>query len=162
LIKLQQNFFTNKVTISGISSHITDRYLGNQQNLLFQFVQIGINLDTCPNPLLIPIDSMTPITIELLLDYVIVSQIWFSDKTKLANFPYKLKKSCELNLFPNKSLYIDIDSIPPEWANKNNHSYKFLPSYHFICLYASSINDSERFYNQINPTNYKFSVMDIQ
>jgi hypothetical protein len=105
---------------------------------------------------------MTPITIELLLDYGMVSQIWFSDKTKLAIFPYKLKKSCELNMFPNKSLYIDIDSIPPKWANKNNHSYKFLPSYHFICLYASSINDSERFYNQIDPTDYKFSVMDIQ
>ncbi len=128
-----------------ISSHITDRYLGNQQNLLFQFVQIGINLDTCPNSLPIPIDSMTPITIELLLDYGMVSQIWFSDKTKLASFPYKLKKSCELNLFPNKSLYIDIDSILPELANKNNHSYEFLPSYHFICLYAFSINDSERF-----------------
>jgi hypothetical protein len=67
-----------------------------------------------------------------------------------------------LNLLPNKSLYIDIDSIPPEWTNKNNLSYKFLPGYHFICLYASSINDSERFYNQIVPTNYKFSVMDIQ
>jgi hypothetical protein len=64
---------------------------------LFQFVQIGINLDTCSNPLPIPIDSMTPITIELLLDYGMISQIWFSDKTKLANFPYKLKNSCELN-----------------------------------------------------------------
>ena len=105
---------------------------------------------------------MTPITVELLLDYDMISKIWFSDKTKLANFPYKLKKSCELNLFPNKSLYIDIDSIPSEWANKNNHSYKFLPSYHFICLYASSINDSERFYNQIDPTDYKFFVTNIQ
>ena len=162
LIKLQQYFFDNKVTIPRISSHITDRYLGNQQNLLFQFVQIGINLDMCPNPLPIPIDSMTPITIELLLDYVIVSQIWFSDKTKLANFLYKLKKACELNLFPNKSIFIDIDSIPPEWVNKNNYSYKLLPSYHFICLYASSSSDSERFYNQIDPTNYKFSVTDIQ
>jgi hypothetical protein len=114
LIKLQQYFFTNKVTIPRISSHITDRYLGNQQSLLFQFIQIGINLDTCLNPLPIPIDSMTSITIELLLDYDMVSQIWFSNKAKLANFPYKLKKSCELNLFPNKSLYIDIDSIPPE------------------------------------------------
>ena len=35
LIKLQQYFFTNKVTIPGLSSHITDRYLGNQQSLLF-------------------------------------------------------------------------------------------------------------------------------
>ena len=68
----------------------------------------------------------------------------------------------QLNIFPNKSLYIDIDSIPPEWANKNDHSYKYLPSYHFICLYASSINDSERFYNQIEPTWYKFSVTNIQ
>ena len=105
---------------------------------------------------------MTPITIELFLDYGMVSQIWFSDKAKLANFPYKLKKSCELNLFPNKSLYIDTDSISPEWANKNNHSFKRLPSYHFICLYASSINDSVRFYNQIDLTNYNFSVTDIQ
>ena len=55
LIKLQQYFFTNKVTIPGISSHTIDGYLDNQQNLLFQFVQIGINLDTCPNPLPIPI-----------------------------------------------------------------------------------------------------------
>ena len=105
---------------------------------------------------------MTPITVELLLDYDMISKIWFSDKTKLANFPYKLKKACELNLFPNKSIFIDIDSIPPEWVNKNNHFYKLLPSYHFIYLYASSLNDSERFYNQIDPTNYKFSVTDIQ
>jgi hypothetical protein len=162
LIKLQQYFFDNKIIIPGISSHITDRYLGNQQSLLFQFVQIDINLDICPNPLPIPIDSMTSITIELLLNYGMVSAIWFSDKVKLANFPYKLKKSCELNLSLNKSLFIDIDSIPPEWVNKNNHSYKLLPSYHFICLYVSSLNNSERFYNQINPTNYKFSVTDIQ
>ena len=93
LIKLQQYFFDNKVTIPGISSHITDRYLGNQQSLLFQFVQIGINLDICPNPLPIPIDSMTLITIELILDYGMVSTIWFSDKVKLANFPYKLNSS---------------------------------------------------------------------
>ena len=90
------------------------------------------------------------------------SQIWVSDKTKLSNFPNELKKSCKLNIFPNKSLYIDIDSIPPEWVNKNDHSYKYLSSYHFICLYASSINDSERFYNQIEPTGYKFSVTGIQ
>jgi hypothetical protein len=50
LIKLQQYFFDHKVTIPGLSSHITDRYLGNQQSLLFQFVQVGINLDICPNP----------------------------------------------------------------------------------------------------------------
>ena len=43
-----------------------------------------------------------------------------------------------------------------------HYSYKLLPSYHFICLYASSSSDSERFYNQIDPTNYKFSVTDIQ
>ena len=92
LIKLQQYFFNNKVIIPGISSHITDRYLGNQQSLLFQFVQIGINLDICPNPLPIPINSMTPITVELLLDYGMVSKFWFSDKVKIANFPYKLKK----------------------------------------------------------------------
>jgi hypothetical protein len=128
---------------------------------LFQFIQVGINLDICPNPLPIPVESMTPITIELLLDYGMISQIWFSDKAKLTNFPYKLKRSCELNLFPNKSLFIDIDSIPPEWVNKNNFSYKLLPSYHFICLYASYSNDSERFYNQIKPTNYKFSISDI-
>jgi hypothetical protein len=162
LIKLQQYFFNNKVTIPGLSSHITGRYLGNPQNLLFQFIQVGINLDICPNPLPIPIESMTPITVELLLDYGMILQIWFSDKTKLTNFPYKLKRSCELSLFPNKSLFIDIDSIPPEWVNKNNFSYKLLPSYHFICLYASSSNDSDRFYNQIEPTKYKFSITDIQ
>ena len=138
LIKLQQYFFNNKVTIPGLSFHITGRYLGNPQNLLFQFIQIGINLDICPNPLPIPIESMTPITVKLLLDYGMISQIWFSDKSKLTNFPYKLKRSYELNLFPNKSIFIDIDSIPPEWVNKNNFSYKLLPSYHFICLYASS------------------------
>ena len=87
LIKLQQYFFNNKVTIPGLSSHITGRYLGNPQNLLFQFIQVGINLDICPNPLPIPVESMTPITIELLLDYGMISQIWFSDKAKLANFP---------------------------------------------------------------------------
>jgi hypothetical protein len=162
LIKLQQYFFDNKVIIPGLSSHITGRYLGTPQNLLFQFIQVGINLDICPNPLPIPIDSMTPITIELLLDYGMISQIWFSNKAKLTNFPYKLKRPCELNIFPNKSLFIDIDSIPPEWVNKNNYSYKLLPSYHFICLYTSSSNDSERFYNQIEPTNYKFFVIDIQ
>jgi hypothetical protein len=162
MIKLQQYFFTNKVNILELSSNIANRYLGNKQNLLFQFNQIAINLDICPNPLPIPIDSMTPISIEFLLDYGMISQIWVSDKTKLSNFPYKLKKSCELNIFPNKSLYIDIDSIPPEWVNKNGHSYKYLPSYHFICLYASSIIDSERFYNQIEPTGYKFSITDIQ
>jgi hypothetical protein len=162
LIKLQQYFFDHKVTIPGLSSHITDRYLGNQQSLLFQFVQVGINLDICPNPLPIPIDSMTPITVELLLDYGMISQIWVSDKTKLANFPYKLKRSCEINTFLNKSLFLDIDSIPPEWVNKNNYSYKLLPSYHFICLHPSSLNDNERFYNQIEPTNYKFSITDIQ
>jgi hypothetical protein len=48
LIKLQQYFFNNKVNIPGLSSHTIDRYLGNQQNLLFQFVQIAINLDICP------------------------------------------------------------------------------------------------------------------
>jgi hypothetical protein len=69
LIKLQHYFFNNKVTIPGLSSHITGRYLGNPQNLLFQFIQVGINLDICPNPLPIPIKSMTPITVELLLDY---------------------------------------------------------------------------------------------
>ena len=68
LIKLQQYFFTNKVTIPGISSHITGRYFGNQQSLLFQFVQIGINLDIHSNPLPILIDSMTPIIVELILD----------------------------------------------------------------------------------------------
>ena len=162
LIKLQQYFFDNKVTIPGLSSHITDKYLGNQQSLLFQFVQIGINLDICPNLLPIPKDSMIPITVELPLDYSMISQIWFSNKAKLTNFPYKLKKSCELNISPNKSLFTDIDSIPLEWVNKNNYSYKLLPSYHFICLYASSSSDSERFYNQIDPTNYKFSVTDIQ
>jgi hypothetical protein len=162
LIKLQQYFFNNKVTIPGLASHITGRYLGNPQNLLFQFVQVGINLDICPNPLPIPIESMTPITVELLLDYGMISQIWLSDKAKLTNFPYKLRKSCELNLFPNKSLFVDIDSIPPEWVNENNFSYKLLPSYHLLSLYTSSSNDSERFYNQIEPTNYKFSVIDIQ
>jgi hypothetical protein len=114
MIKLQQYFFTNKVNIPGLSSHTIDRYLGNQQNLLFQFNQIAINLDICPNSLPIPIDSMTPISIKLLLNYGMISQIWVSNKTKLSNFPYKLKKFCELNIFPNKSLYIDIDSIPPE------------------------------------------------
>ena len=109
LIKLQQYFFNHKVTIPGLSSHITDRYLGNPQNLLFQFIQVGINFDICPNPLPIPIESMTPITIELILDYGMISQILFSDKVKLTNFPYKLRKSCELSLFPNKSLFIDID-----------------------------------------------------
>jgi hypothetical protein len=162
LIKLQQYFFDHKVTIPSLSSHITDRYLGNQQSLLFQFVQVGINLDICPNPLLIPIESMTPITVELLLDYGMISQIWVSDKTKLANFPYKLKRSCEINTFLDKSLFLDIDSIPPEWVNKNNYSYKLLPSYHFICLHPSSLSDNERFYPQIEPTNYKFSVSDIQ
>ena len=135
LIKLQQYFFNNKITILGLSSYITGRYLGNPQNLLFQFIQVGINLDLCPNPLPIPIKSITPITVELLLDYGMISQIWFSDKANLTNFPYKLKKSCELSLFPNKSLFIDIDSISPEWVNKNNFSYKLLPSYHFICLF---------------------------
>jgi hypothetical protein len=105
---------------------------------------------------------MTPITVELLLDYGMISQIWVSDKSKLANFPYKLKKSCELNMLLNKSLFLDIDSIPPEWVNKNNYSYKLLPSYHFICLHSSSLNDNERFYPQIEPINYKFSVTDIQ
>ena len=114
MIKLQQYFFDNKVTIPGLSSHITGRYLGTPQNLLFQFIQVGINLDICPNPLPIPIDSTTPIIVELLLDYGMISQIWYSDKAKLTNFRYKLKKSCELNIFPNKSLFIDIDSIPPE------------------------------------------------
>jgi hypothetical protein len=162
LIKLQQYFFDHKVTIPGLSSHITDKYLGNQQSLLFQFVQIGINLDICPNPLPIPIDSMTPITVELLLDYGMISQIWVSDKSKLASFPYKLKRSFEINMLLNKSLFLDIDSIPPEWVNKNRYSYTLLPSYHFICLHASSSSDNERFYNQIDPTNYKFSVSDIQ
>ena len=91
-----------------------------------------------------------------------ISQIWVSNKTKLSNFPYNLKKFCKLNIFPNKSLYIDIDSIPPEWVNKNDYSYKYLPSYHFICLFASSINNSERYYNQTEPTGYKFSVSDIE
>ena len=88
LIKLQQYFFNNKVTIPGLSFHITGRYLGNPQNLLIQFIQVGINLDICPNPLPIPIESMTPITVELLLNYGMISQIWFSDKAKLTNFPY--------------------------------------------------------------------------
>jgi hypothetical protein len=57
---------------------------------------------------------MTPITVELLLNYGMISQIWISDKSKLANFPYKLKRSCELNILLNKSFFIDIDSIPPE------------------------------------------------
>jgi hypothetical protein len=162
LIKLQQYFFDHKVIIPGLSSHISDRYLGNQQNLLFQFVHVGVNLDICPNPLPIPIDSMTPITVELLLDYGMISQIWVSDKTKLVNFPYKLKRSCETNMSLNKSLYLDIDSIPPEWVNKNNYSYKLLPSYHFICLHSSSLNDNERFYPRIEPINYKFSISDIQ
>jgi hypothetical protein len=162
LIKLQQYFFNNKVSIPGFSSHISDRYLDSQQSLLFQFVQVGINLDICPNPLPIPVESMTPISVELLLDYGMISQLWVSDKTKLANFPYKLKRSCELNMLLNKSLYLDIDSIPPEWVNKNNYSYKLLPSYHFICLQPSSFNDNERFYPQIEPTNYKFSITDIQ
>ncbi len=105
---------------------------------------------------------MTPISIKLLLNYGMISQIWVSNKTKLSNFPYKLKKFCGLNIFPNKSLYIDIDSIPPEWVNKNDYSYKYLPSYHFICLFASSINNSERYYNQTEPTGYKFSVSDIE
>ena len=105
---------------------------------------------------------MTPITVELLLNYGMISQIWFLDKIKLTNFPYKLRKSCELSLFPNTSLFIDIDSIPPEWVDKNNFSYKLLPSYHFLCLYTSSSDNSDRFYNQIEPTNYKFSVRDIQ
>ena len=162
LIKLQQYFFDHKVSILGLSSHITNRYLGNQQSLLFQFVQVGINLDICPNPLPIPIESMTPITVELLLDYGMISQIWVSDKTKHANFPYKLKRSCETNMSLNKSLFLDIDSIPSEWVNKNNYSYKLLPSYHFICLYPSSLSDNQRFYPQIEPTNYTFSVSDIQ
>ena len=93
---------------------------------------------------------MTPITVELLLDYGMISQIWVSDKTKLANFPYKLKKSCETNMSLNKSLFLDIDSIPPEWVNKNNYSYKLLSSYHFICLHSSSLNDNERFYPRLN------------
>ena len=88
LIKLQQYFFNNKVTIPGLSFHITGRYLGNPQNLLIQFIQVGINLDICPNPLPIPIESRTPITVELLLNYGMISQIWFSDKAKLTNFPY--------------------------------------------------------------------------
>ena len=88
LIKLQQYFFNNKVTFSGLSFHITGRYLGNPQNLLIQFIQVGINLDICPNPLPIPIESMTPITVELLLNYGMISQIWFSDKAKVTNFPY--------------------------------------------------------------------------
>jgi hypothetical protein len=162
LIKFNSIFFNNKVTILGLSFHITRRYLGNPQDLLFQFIQVGINLNICHNPLPIPIESMTPITVELLLDYGMISQIWLSDKAKITNFPYKLKRSYELNLFPNKSLFIDIDSISPEWVNKNNFSYKLLPSYHFICLYAFSSNDSDTFYNQIEPTNYKFSVSDIQ
>jgi hypothetical protein len=62
LIKLQQYLFNHKVTIPGLSSHITGRYVGNPQNLLFQFIQVSINLDICPNPLPIPIESMTPIT----------------------------------------------------------------------------------------------------
>ena len=53
LIKLQQYFFYHKVIIPGLSSHISDRYLGNQQDLLFQFVQVGVNLDICPLPILI-------------------------------------------------------------------------------------------------------------
>ena len=73
LIKLQQYFFDHKVIIPGLSSHISDRYLGNQQNLLFQFVHVGVNLDICPNPLPIPIDNITPITVELLLDYGMIS-----------------------------------------------------------------------------------------
>ena len=48
-------------------------------------------MDIYPNPLPIPIESMIPIIVELLLDYGMISQIWFSDKTKHTNFPYKLK-----------------------------------------------------------------------
>ena len=58
LIKLQQYFFDHKVIIPGLSSHISDRYLGNQQDLLFQFVQVGVNLDICPNPLSILINNI--------------------------------------------------------------------------------------------------------
>jgi hypothetical protein len=35
LIKLQQYFLYHKVSIPGLSSHISDRYLGSQQSLLF-------------------------------------------------------------------------------------------------------------------------------
>ena len=105
---------------------------------------------------------MTPITVELLLDYGMISQIWVSDKSKLSSFPYKLKRSFEINMLLNKSLFLDIDSIPTELVNKSNYSYTLLPSYHFIYLHASSSSDNERFYNQIDPTNYKFSVLDIQ
>jgi hypothetical protein len=80
---------------------------------------------------------MTPITVELLLDYGMVSAIWFSDKVKLANFPYKLQKSCELNLFPNKSLFIDIDSIPLNGSIKITIPINFyqVTILLFICLF---------------------------
>ena len=68
---------------------------------------------------------MTPITVELFLNYGMISQIWFLDKVKLTNFPYKLKKSCKLNLFPNKSVLIVIDSIPPLRVNQNNYQVMY-------------------------------------
>jgi hypothetical protein len=108
LIKLQQYFFDHKVTIPGLSSHITDRYLGNQQSLLFQFVQIGINLDICSNPLPIPIESMTPITVKLLLDYGMISQIWVLDKTKHNDNQDKINSIINMKL-------LEMDRVKAVW-----------------------------------------------